>query len=268
MSDLRPEYVQRFLPLQQRRVAHVGVEQQRALLERGQSVGGAVEPARHRHRIRNAAMTEHSHVGPAENLRRRLEMDSVARCRHPADLQSGTFQAMEIHDDQFVGVVHMDIRRCDVWRGRLAQEIRSRRRSRRQLIPHGGRHVRWLGEKARFLELQASRRVYRPRSREHFRVGEADVATLVVGEIQVVPAQGRFQPVRSTDQRRPLDVRADAGIGGRLDDRVIEQPFDPHGDIFDVSHHGVVPLRLLLRAILTEAKPVPVPSSRDSGIVS
>ena len=149
---------------------------------------------------------------------------------------------MEVHDDQFVGVVHMDIRRCDVWRGRLTQEIRSRRRSRRQLIPHGGRHVRWLGEKARFLELQASRRAYRPRSREHVRVGEADIAALVVGEIEVVPAQRRFQPVRSTDQRRPLDVRADTGISGSIDDRRIQQPFDSRVDIFDGYGHDILPV--------------------------
>ena len=61
--------------------------------------------------------------------------------------------------------------------------------------------------------------VDRPRPLDGVGVGEPDERALVVGEVTEVPAEGTRQPRRRTDDRRALNIGADAGMTGRRDDR-------------------------------------------------
>ena len=81
------------------------------------------------------------------------------------------------------------------------------------------RHRRALGQEVRLGEMQRAGRVDRPRAGDVVRVRQADVAALVVGEVQVVAAEAVRQPVGRPDQRRPLDVGADARVQAGVDDQ-------------------------------------------------
>jgi hypothetical protein len=54
---------------------------------------------------------------------------------------------------------------------------------------------------------------------------------LVVGEIEVVVAEPTFDPVRDPDQRRALDIHANAGMQVRRDDGSVEKPLHPHNGL-------------------------------------
>ena len=57
------------------------------------------------------------------------------------------------------------------------------------------------------------------------RIGErqADERALVVGEVEEIPAERLGQPRRRADDRRTLDVGADARVAVGADDRMIDQ---------------------------------------------
>ena len=91
------------------------------------------------------------------------------------------------------------------------------------------RNLRRFGQELRLFELQAARRMDRPGPREMIGVGEPDVATLVIGEIEVVVAEPAFDPVGHADRGRALNVRADAGMQVGRDDRPVDQSLHAQG---------------------------------------
>ena len=234
VADLGPEHVQGVAPLEQGRVPHQGVEQQRPLLEPAQRVARPVELPRHRHRVGPAVALEHPHVGPPQPLRPRRERDGVRRGRHPRHLRGNPVEAVEVHHDAPVGVVDVHVGRRDVDRRRLEQRVvRHRRGPARpsrgldalQLL---GRYLGRLGQEVGVGDLQAAGGMHPPRAPQVVGVGEPDVASLVVGEVQVVGAQRVGDPVGNPDERGPLDVLADARVQLGSDDRRIGQPLHPH----------------------------------------
>ena len=54
-------------------------------------------------------------------------------------------------------------------------------------------------------------------------VGQADVATIVVREVQVVSSERPIEPVRGADVRRSVDVVGHAAVRVRADDRLVGQ---------------------------------------------
>ena len=61
------------------------------------------------------------------------------------------------------------------------------------------------------------------------RVGEADVRSLVVCEIEIVSAEGLHDPVGNADERGAIDVVAHPVVHMRSDDRLVEESRHFHG---------------------------------------
>ena len=231
-AHFRPEDVQRVAAAQQRRMPHVRVEQAGALLEAAERIARAVELPRHRHDVGVAVVRERPHVAPAEPFRAGLEVDAVTREGDPRHLRRDAVEAVVVHDDAPVGIVDVNVRRRDVRRDRLGHRVvRHPRRTggpREDLRPLFRRQLGWRLEEVRPLDLQAAGRVNSPWAEQFVRVGEANVQPLVVREIEVVPTQRIVDPLGYANQRRTLDVDADARVQVRRDDRPVEQTFRAH----------------------------------------
>ena len=88
--------------------------------------------------------------------------------------------------------------------------------------PHGGHVVgKWDCSNP-----QRPRFVHGPGSGHRIRVGQPDIDAPVIGEVQVVAAEGILDPVRHTDERRPGDVAAHPPVHVRGDDGAVEQALD------------------------------------------
>src|SRR6516162_380544 len=122
----------------------------------------------------------------------------------------------------------MDIRRGDVrrryLRKHIMRELDTRRFEpgliKRELLRRG---LRRLGQKTGFLELQAAGRINRPCFGEPISVGQANVAPLVIGEIEIVISEPVRDPVWHADGRWAWDVPADARMQVRCNDRSIKR---------------------------------------------
>jgi hypothetical protein len=71
-------------------------------------IGGLVDIEPFRKSVGHAAVRKYPHVGRPEDLRLCLELDAVARGRHPADLRSHIFEPVEVHYDPTAGGIDMD----------------------------------------------------------------------------------------------------------------------------------------------------------------
>ena len=141
---------------------------------------------------------------------------------------------MKVHDEAFVLMIDVHIRRRDVRPGKLFDEIvpqaleadavcfRLTGSDRLDLL---GRPLRSFAGKMRLSQLHTSGRMNGPRTHQRCGIGKSDIAPLVIREVQIVPAKRSLHPIGHAYERRALDVLADARVGGRSDDRLIEQPF-------------------------------------------
>ena len=62
------------------------------------------------------------------------------------------------------------------------------------------------------LQTQGTRLVDPPRPLQAVRVGETDVVTLMMGKIEVVPAQGSIDPTGSLDEGGPVYVATQTSV--------------------------------------------------------
>ena len=202
-----------------------------AALEAGEPVAGAAQLPRHDQRVVPSLVPEHPEVRVAEDLGAGLEVDAVRGHRHPCALLAVFEHAVVVHADLVAVVVDVHIGRCDV-----GMEIVLLDRVRR--IPaHRLAHVRGIRthcREVRCLQRERSRCVYPPRAGERVGAGEADVETLVMGEVEVVATERIFDPVRNPDERRSVDVRAHPAVHAGLDDRPIKKACGP-----DRVHSGL-----------------------------
>jgi hypothetical protein len=158
----------------------------------------SIEPPRHRKGVRHAIVQKYPHVGGAEDLGLRLELDAVAGDGRAAHLRSEIFEPVEVHQDLSAGGIGMDIWRGDVRRRDLRPYVVGDQRALvlqtrfepRNLIRRGDRG---LGQKTGLRKVQAARRINCPGPGRLIGVGEANVAALVVGKIKIVVAE----PVQS-----------------------------------------------------------------------
>src|SRR5690606_7278821 len=72
--------------------------------------------------------------------------------------------------------------------------------------------------------LQRTRCVDAPRTLDRICNGQPDVLAIVVREVEVVLTEATREPLRSTDQRRPREVRPHAIVHVRQEDRRIADP--------------------------------------------
>ena len=173
-------------------------------------------------------MREGAPVCAAEDFLARSEGDAVCGTGDARDLLREGFETVIIHHEAPVLLVDMDIGRGDVRRRHFLREVwkllevepgsfGARAVVGHLLVGEG----RWRVREGRVGDVERAGLMDLPRAFEMIRIRQADVGALVVGEIQVVPAQAVGDPVRHTDQRGSLYVVADAGVcGGRDDGRV------------------------------------------------
>ena len=113
----------------------------------------------------------------------------------------GVAGAVVVHDDATALGVNMDI-----WRGDVSPE-------------------------RRVLEREDPRNVDPPRPSEAIGVREADEFALVMGEVEVVAAERMLDPFRDADERRAVEVVADAGIMEGTEDGIGGEAGDgEHGE--------------------------------------
>ena len=122
---------------------------------------------------------------------------------------------MEIHHDTLVLGVDMHVRRSDVRCGRVHQDHRCLRRpevlgvERFEFAELLGCCLGRLGDQRAVSELQAARGEDGPRAGHRVGMSEANVATLVIGEVERVGTERVVDPSGRADQRRALNVGAD-----------------------------------------------------------
>ncbi len=217
-----------------------------------------------------ACVPKDSKVGASENLRTHGEIDAVVRECSPARLPSEALQAVEVHDEATVRLVHVDVRRRDMGSGEFLEERM------RQAVPAVSLRTAPLGSlqffgvhkgqfawEVRLADLQAARGMDPPRTQQVVSVRKADLAALVIREIRVVPAERFPDPARHPDQRRALDVRTDAGGSAKADDRGIKQALD--------SHRRLTGLTSAPKATQTAASAASfgaLPAARDAAVES
>ena len=149
----------------------------------------------------------------------------------PGYLAAEVFETMKVHDEAFVVMIDVHIRRRDVRPGRLFDEIvpqaleadavcfRLTGSDRLDLL---GRPLRSFPGKMRLSQLHTSGRMNGPRPRQRIGIGKSDIAALVIREIQIVPTKRSLHPIGHAYERRALNVLADARMSGRRDDRLVE----------------------------------------------
>src|SRR5271165_489097 len=225
-------------------MAHVEVEQARTWFEAMHAILRPIELPRHCHCVGHAIVPKGAHVGAPQYLRLRVEVDAVPRCGHARNLRPSGIEAVEIHDDPPLRRVDMYIRRRNVRRRDLQEQIVRDYNTAlfypslelRQLLRC---HLRRLGQETRLLELQTAAWVNPPGSQQVICVCEPDVAALVVGEIEVIVTEPTLDPVRRPDHRWTLDIRADAGVHAGRNDGSVEQSLYAHAWLLPVAVHSV-----------------------------
>ena len=206
VAGLCPEDEQRPVPRDDGRVPHIFVEQPRPGPKTREAIGRAIEQAGHRQGVEVALVTEHPKVRTAEDLRAPFEVQPVARRCHSCHLALDVLP-MDVHHDLASIITDMDIGRCDV-------DVLGR--------------VRMRGHKVRLVEPKCARFVHGPRAGQPLGIGQPDVGATVVGEVQVVGAEGVRNPVRHADQRGACDVAAHRPVHVGRDDRPVYETFHPH----------------------------------------
>ena len=152
--------------------------------------------------------------------------------RHPGLLITDPDETVEVHEDLPAVVVDVHVGRRDVGHREVVADLQRRRltqgRGVRLPVPLAGRVVddQVLDREVRLGQMQRTGPVDGPGAGQLVGVSESDVGALVVGEVQVVPAERIGNPVRHPDQGRTLDVGADARIGRGVDDRRVDQSVD------------------------------------------
>ena len=244
MSNLSPKDIQGRPAFEQPQVAHVGIEQQRALLEPTQRVRGSVKSTRHGECVCVAVVVEGPPIGASQHFRSSVEVDAVDRRRHTSHLLAEGFQTVEVHHDASALRVDMYIGRRDVRPGHFLDEVvldvaeigtpGTQPRSRRV-------DLRWcrigrLGGEPGLFDFQTTGRVDLPRAPQVIRIGESDVAAFMVCEVQVVATERFRHPIRYLDERWTLNIGADTRMSGCRDDRRVEQSFYPHNPLSGCRH--------------------------------
>jgi hypothetical protein len=190
-------------------------------------------------------MREGAPVCAAENFLARCEGDAVCGRGDARDLLREGFEAVVIHHETPLLLVNMYIGRGDVRRRHFLREVwkllevepgsfGARAVVGHLLVGEG----RWRVREGRVGDVERAGLMDLPRAFEMIRISEADVRALVVGEIEVVPAQPIGGPVRHTHKRRPLYVVADAGVCRGRDYRAIANAFD---DVWRAHLAGLLP---------------------------
>ncbi len=194
VADVREEHPQSASFQKHGGVAHQVVrEDPGACLKAGQNVLRAQQDAWHRDRIVPPVPLPHAKVGRAQVLRPRAKCQPVVRKRHvrPLLFRRGS---MVVHPDMAAFVVYVDIRGCDM------------------VLTKG------------FVNAQHPRPVYGPGTAESVGVSQPDMPACVMREVEVIPPQRLFHPLRDANQARPVGVVSDACMQPGMDDGVAGKP--------------------------------------------
>ena len=208
-----------------RRVAHLGTEQHRTRFEATEPVARTPDLPRHDQRVVPPPVPEHAKVRVAEDLRAGLEGDPVSRYRDPGALLAVADHPVVVHPDLAAVVVDVHVGRGDMG---MEMVLLDRPLGLAALRLADRRGVRAGGGEMRRLEREGPRRVHAPRARDRVRDGQPNVGPLVIGEVEVVPAERRLDPVRNPDERRSVDVRAHPSVHVGPDDRLAGESCRPH----------------------------------------
>ena len=163
-----------------------------------------------------------------------LEVEAVARHGDARDLPTRRFEPVVVHDDLPVGIVDMDVRRGDM---RCAHLVCYRVGDAHAAFPvarfgpaHGFRREwrRFIGKRG-LLEMETAGHVNVPGAGQRIRIGKANVAALVISEVQVVEPEPIGHPIRHANQRGTLDVGTNARMRVGPDNGSVHQSLHANG---------------------------------------
>src|SRR5262245_56421292 len=96
-------------------MAHVGVEQARALHKAAQQVLRPVELTGHRHRVYVSTMQECSKIRESQYFRPCRKVNAVIRRGSSRNLLAQSVKSVVVHDDPSIGLIYMHIGRSNMW---------------------------------------------------------------------------------------------------------------------------------------------------------